>query len=174
MFVCVTCFSSQLLFTPQVRELYQPFVNRLYTLIEERGIAVSPCEHKGTRFLDPPEIESAEPESRRIESPGIESPGIEPSGVRSPEMGPRPEVGPPPEIDSPKRAEIGGVGAAASLRGGARWHAGGGVHPRGTARGAGQHASHGGGEGGVAKHGGGGVGKRRAAQQWMDVRKLRG
>lgn len=37
----------------QVRALYQPFVDRLYKLIDERGIAVSPCEEKGTRFLDP-------------------------------------------------------------------------------------------------------------------------
>lgn len=30
-------------------------VERLYRLMEEKSIAVSPCEHKGTRFLDDPD-----------------------------------------------------------------------------------------------------------------------
>ena len=39
----------------QLHALYDPFVARLYTLIEQLQIAVSPCEHRGTRFLDDPE-----------------------------------------------------------------------------------------------------------------------
>jgi hypothetical protein len=32
--------------------LPQPFVERLYALVEHHKIAVTPCEHQGTRFLD--------------------------------------------------------------------------------------------------------------------------
>lgn len=38
--------------------LYDPMVERLYRLIEEKAIAVSPCEHKGTRFLDDPDAKN--------------------------------------------------------------------------------------------------------------------
>lgn len=34
--------------------LYDPFVERLYSLLDSQGIAVSPCEERGTRFLDGP------------------------------------------------------------------------------------------------------------------------
>ena len=37
----------------QVYALYAPFVEQLYTLLNARQIAVSPCEERGTRFLDP-------------------------------------------------------------------------------------------------------------------------
>ena len=39
--------------------LYRPFVDRLYALIEEHAMSVSPCEHQGTRFLDPAPIATA-------------------------------------------------------------------------------------------------------------------
>jgi hypothetical protein len=39
----------------ELHALYDPFVERLYGLIAQHAIAVSPCEHKGTRFLDDPE-----------------------------------------------------------------------------------------------------------------------
>eukprot|EP00326_Haptolina_ericina_P039300 CAMPEP_0181249154 /NCGR_PEP_ID=MMETSP1096-20121128/45596_1 /TAXON_ID=156174 ORGANISM="Chrysochromulina ericina, Strain CCMP281" /NCGR_SAMPLE_ID=MMETSP1096 /ASSEMBLY_ACC=CAM_ASM_000453 /LENGTH=100 /DNA_ID=CAMNT_0023346459 /DNA_START=6 /DNA_END=309 /DNA_ORIENTATION=- len=38
----------------QLFSLYMPFVDRLYTLLAEKAIAVSPCSEQGTRFLDPP------------------------------------------------------------------------------------------------------------------------
>ena len=38
----------------ELHALYDPFVERLYELIERLAIAVSPCEHRGTRFLDDP------------------------------------------------------------------------------------------------------------------------
>jgi len=38
----------------EVHALYQPFVDRLYRLIRDTKIAVSPCGALGTRFLDPP------------------------------------------------------------------------------------------------------------------------
>ena len=39
----------------ELHALYDPFVQRLYGLIERHSIAVSPCEHQFTRFLDDPE-----------------------------------------------------------------------------------------------------------------------
>ena len=38
-----------------LHELYDPFVERLYQLIERHAIAVTPCDHMYTRFLDDPE-----------------------------------------------------------------------------------------------------------------------
>ena len=32
--------------------LYYPFVDRFYALIQQHSMAVTPCEHQGTRFLD--------------------------------------------------------------------------------------------------------------------------
>lgn len=40
----------------QLRELYQPFVDRLYAIVEKKGLRVSPCEDQGTRFLDAPNV----------------------------------------------------------------------------------------------------------------------
>ena len=34
-------------------QMYAPSVERLYALIEQKAIAVTPCEYAGTRFLDP-------------------------------------------------------------------------------------------------------------------------
>ena len=36
----------------ELHALYDPFVERLYKLIEAKQIGVTPCEHQGTRFLD--------------------------------------------------------------------------------------------------------------------------
>ena len=36
----------------ELHALYDPFVERLYTLVERHAIRVTPCEHMGTRFLD--------------------------------------------------------------------------------------------------------------------------
>ena len=48
---------------PRMREelhaLYDPFVQRLYDLIERHAISVSPCDHAGTRFLDDPDAANA-------------------------------------------------------------------------------------------------------------------
>jgi hypothetical protein len=48
---------------PKLRDelsaLYQPFLDRFYTLIAEHRIAVTPCEHQGTRFLDHPDARNA-------------------------------------------------------------------------------------------------------------------
>ena len=38
----------------QLLALYSPFVERLYAVIAARAIAVTPCDHRGTRFLDTP------------------------------------------------------------------------------------------------------------------------
>ena len=38
----------------ELHALYDPFVERLYEMIDRLAIAVSPCEHRGTRFLDDP------------------------------------------------------------------------------------------------------------------------
>ncbi len=38
----------------ETRALYAPFVERLYALIREQAIAVSPCNEQGTRFLETP------------------------------------------------------------------------------------------------------------------------
>lgn len=40
-------------FWRELHALYSPFVERLYSIISDRHIAVSPCEATGTRFLDP-------------------------------------------------------------------------------------------------------------------------
>ena len=37
----------------QLHAFYAPFVERLYGVLHERQIAVSPCREMGTRFLDP-------------------------------------------------------------------------------------------------------------------------
>ena len=38
----------------EVAALYAPFLDRFYSLVGEAGVPVSPCEERGTRFLDPP------------------------------------------------------------------------------------------------------------------------
>lgn len=43
----------------ELHQLYDPFVERLYALIRERGISVTPCEHQGARFLDDPDFVNA-------------------------------------------------------------------------------------------------------------------
>ena len=48
----------------QLRQLYTPSVERLYGLIRLHEIAVTPCEYKGTRFLDPMSNQSVQPISR--------------------------------------------------------------------------------------------------------------
>jgi hypothetical protein len=49
----------------EVSALYVPFLDRLYVLIAERQIAVSPCEERGTRFLDPPPVSVVAEGARR-------------------------------------------------------------------------------------------------------------
>eukprot|EP00327_Prymnesium_parvum_P007657 CAMPEP_0182809296 /NCGR_PEP_ID=MMETSP0006_2-20121128/7107_1 /TAXON_ID=97485 /ORGANISM="Prymnesium parvum, Strain Texoma1" /LENGTH=250 /DNA_ID=CAMNT_0024935069 /DNA_START=234 /DNA_END=987 /DNA_ORIENTATION=- len=43
----------------QLHEFYAPFIERLYGLLNDKHISVSPCREMGTRFLDPPENYSA-------------------------------------------------------------------------------------------------------------------
>ena len=43
----------------ELHALYDPFVQRLYELIDRHRIAVTPCEHRGTRFLDDPDAANA-------------------------------------------------------------------------------------------------------------------
>ena len=50
----------------ELHALYDPFVERLYRLIDSRGIKVSPCDHKGTRFLDDPEMNASAVKARRL------------------------------------------------------------------------------------------------------------
>ena len=49
----------------ELHNLYDPFVERLYDLIAKKDIAISPCEHKGTRFLDDPEASNATAQWKR-------------------------------------------------------------------------------------------------------------
>ena len=45
-----------------------PFVDRLYTLLAEKAIAVSPCSEQGTRFLDPPNATYGEGRRRNVDA----------------------------------------------------------------------------------------------------------
>lgn len=55
----------------QLREFYAPFVDRLYHLLNEKQIAISPCQEMGSRFLDPPDNSSGLFLRRRGKRQGI-------------------------------------------------------------------------------------------------------
>ena len=70
----------------QLLALYSPFVERLYAVIAARAIAVTPCDHRGTRFLDTPPPANASAAARgaarRAAAPGGAAAGGGKAGKR--------------------------------------------------------------------------------------------